>query len=74
MCIVQHLTIIHYKHWDNFISRRDGTPITVSAETDAKLFSWLKQKVIHNANALCDTGNRISKCKCCCDFNIVLWT
>ena len=39
MCIVQYLTIIHYIDWNNRISRRDGTSITASAETDVKMFS-----------------------------------
>ena len=51
MCIVQYLTIIHYIDLDNFISRKDDTSITASAETDVKMFSWLKHKVIHNVNA-----------------------
>ena len=51
MCIVQDLTIIHYIDWNNCISRRDVASITASAETDVKVFSWLKHKVVHNVNA-----------------------
>ena len=51
MCNVQYLTIIHYADWNNFISRSNGTSLTASAETDVKVFTWLKHKVVHNVNA-----------------------
>ena len=74
MCIVQYLTIIHYIDWNNCISRRDAASITASAETDVKMFSLLKHKVVHNINAQWETGSTISEHKCCCESSVVLWS
>ena len=73
MCTEHYLTIIHYIDWDNFVSRRDGTSITASAETDVKMFCWFKHEVILNVNAHWYAGNGISECKCFCKFGVVLW-
>ena len=74
MCIVQYLTIIHYADWNNFISGSNGTSLTASAETDVKVFSWLKHKVVHYDNAQWLSGNSISERKHCCESNVVLWS
>ena len=73
MCIAQYLTIICYVDRDKFISRRDDISITASAETDVKMFHWLKVKVIHNSNIHWDTGDSINECECFCDSDVVLW-
>ena len=73
MCIAQYLTIISYVDRDKFISRRDDISITASAETDVKMFHWLKVKVIHNSNIHWDTGDSINECECFCDSDVVLW-
>ena len=47
----QYLTIIYYIDLDNFISGSNGASITGSAETDVKMLSLLKHKVVCDINA-----------------------
>ena len=54
------LTIIN--NVDIYDRIRDAASIAGCAETDIKVFSWLKHKVFHNVNAQWDTGSGAAEC------------
>ena len=56
------LTVINNVDIYNVI--RDAASIAASAETDIKVFSWLKHKVFHNVNAQWDTGSGTAEYDC----------
>ena len=72
--VLHSLTIIFDIDWDDWI--RNAASITGSAETDVKMLSWLKHKVVCDINAhwkTCDSTVE-HKYHCGVDCCKVIWS